>query len=869
MEHSFFRDSNRVEISNGLQPARMILVRRPPQCPLCHTQPSEEEEDINDRNQAAIPFYNEKSTNETMNESERVAKFVENNNADNEDWEMKIEQIGWSTKQKSLFAKVARLLDNDQLSRLANCSRPDEAMQRRAIVDKSAVRMRRALASVAWETSLTQWLHSLLMNYLPASYMASYIDILQTLKSKLPTLMGKMLFGRPLNVNQEILMGPVVKKKWEPQIDVKSRELLHNAVILALPSMPMGGPVPNRLQKWYQHLATITQIVQVTLPNTGGYISRQPWEQVAEEIVSLTRVKINELRSEDPQRNIILIGFNAGASMALQVGRSEKVACIVCMGFAYNTYNGVRGTSDDQILYIKVPILFVIGQNSEKSSPEEIECLRENMRSQSSLVIVGSADDSLRVPTSKRKIENVTQSMVDTMVVDEIYDFIKNTLANPPGHRRPTKVNRDICKKLNKLASSEEYDCSGGQHKRKQEDSEDTTTVTKDLGDIKSKQDTKVVKKPKIQDPLQPKRKVGRPRTRPLPNTTKECKRLTGKHSQIYTSKPVLKGKASSMTGIMTIPRASPNNKLTTSRLPPISDIFTSTSVLKDRAHSMNRMMTTTGALAIGKQTSNRLPLMSEIHNPDATVITSIDYKSQNFESNCHTFPQCEEMVKMIPRNFPPNLGGSSAAVVTNMTIITSNQFEPYKPNLMPPSSATVGTNFNLCLPLKPVILPSPSKSCTLKPRPLLDQTHNDRLGVPQIGSMVTTIPSTATAQHCLSFDTPNGQFATALDNIPTFTIIKKSTAPQKPLLPITSTTTASSLTTNNLHVSNIMDMPVIFADNGCIISEDIDTYQTSNLDIASSGIDHQHLTGQPIEKKTNSPTIITCSKSGCNYLSL
>lgn len=170
--------------------------------------------------------------------------------------------------QKNLFTKVVRILDNDQLGRLANIGRPNEPMQRRVVVDKSASRMRKALASVAWESRLTQWLHCLLMDCLPATYMASYLDILQTLKSKLPTLMDKMLFGRPLNISQELL-APVLKKKWEPQIATKLRKLPYNAVIVALPSMPTGGPVPNRLQKWYQHLATITQIVQVTLPMTS------------------------------------------------------------------------------------------------------------------------------------------------------------------------------------------------------------------------------------------------------------------------------------------------------------------------------------------------------------------------------------------------------------------------------------------------------------------------------------------------------------------------------------------------------------------------------------------------------------------------
>lgn len=50
-------------------------------------------------------------------------------------------------------------------------------------------------------------------------------------------------------------------------------------------------------------------------------------------------------------------------------------------------------------------------------SQEEIESLREKMQAQTSLVVVGSADDALRVGKHKRQIEGVTQTMVDNMIM--------------------------------------------------------------------------------------------------------------------------------------------------------------------------------------------------------------------------------------------------------------------------------------------------------------------------------------------------------------------------------------------------------------------------------------------------------------------
>ncbi|XP_050743816.1 uncharacterized protein LOC108036912 isoform X3 [Drosophila biarmipes] len=439
MEHSYMRDTSvRSEVNNGLAPARNILVRHPPQCPSCHTYPPQQEE-LADMQQAHVPPYDEIAAKEAMNECARIAKYVKNNNSDEQDWVERVNQFNWTHTQQMLFEKVCAILDQDQLARLANDKRQHEPIHRRVSADKSASRLRKVLASVAWETRITQWIHALLMEHLPPSYMASYLEILQTLKTKLPSLVDKMLFSRPLNNSQELL-APVMKKRWEPNILPKGRQLTHNAIMVVLPTMPTSGPVSDRMQKWYQELATITQVVQISLPNTNNRIANQNLDQVAETIVSLTRVKIHELRTENPSRGIILVGFNAGSALALQVALSESVACVVCMGFAYNTMRGPRGTPDDRMLDIKAPILFVIGQNSARTSQEEMEGLRERMQSESSLVVVGSADDALRVPKSKRRIEGVTQSMVDYMVVEEVFDFVSRTLSNPPGPRMPTSL---------------------------------------------------------------------------------------------------------------------------------------------------------------------------------------------------------------------------------------------------------------------------------------------------------------------------------------------------------------------------------------------------------------------------------------------
>ncbi|XP_033252301.1 uncharacterized protein LOC117191586 [Drosophila miranda] len=507
---------------------RHILVNHPPQCTSCHTYPQQDLEP----DQTHAPPYDEISAKEMMNECARISKYVKNTNSDDQDWVARLNKSTWSPIQTTLFERVCSILDQDQLARLANDKRQHEVVHRRVSVDKSASRMRRALGSVAWDQRITQWLHTLLMQSMPPSYMASYLDMMQTLKTKLPTLMDKLLFSRPLCNNQELL-APVMKKRWEPTILPKNRQLSHNAIMVVLPNMPASSNVPERMHKWYRSLATICQVVQITMPNTKDRIANHNLDQVAEVIVCLTRVRINELRSENPNRGIILVGFNAGASLALQVALSESLACVVCMGFAYNTLRGPRGSPDDRILDIKTPILFVIGQNSARSSQEEMESLRERMQSESSLVVVGSADDVLRVPKSKRRIEGVTQSMVDAMVVNADGSSGSACTHNQALHNQGTQRGQNRLHQQHALG----FEKGGAQQNRKRKVESSIPLLIPpphvQLNSNQSKsnhkspnhqskpplsQTVRRPKAPRLVDPFAPKRKVGRPRTRPLPN---------------------------------------------------------------------------------------------------------------------------------------------------------------------------------------------------------------------------------------------------------------------------------------------------------------------------------------------------------------
>lgn len=81
-----------------------------------------------------------------------------------------------------------------------------------------------------------------------------------------------------------------------------------------------------------------------------------------DQMLASTRTKLQEVRAEFPGRNIVLVAFNAGAPLALQIAQVEPILCVICLGFSVITAEGRRGDPDDNILELQCPVLFVIGQ---------------------------------------------------------------------------------------------------------------------------------------------------------------------------------------------------------------------------------------------------------------------------------------------------------------------------------------------------------------------------------------------------------------------------------------------------------------------------------------------------------------------------
>eukprot|EP00117_Sycon_ciliatum_P007699 scpid52211/ scgid10701/ KAT8 regulatory NSL complex subunit 3; NSL complex protein NSL3; Non-specific lethal 3 homolog len=363
-----------------------------------------------------------------------------------------------SKVESDIIFRVRNILQDEQYSRLVYLNNPKEAVLRRLHTDKSANHIRHALAACQWDKKKTRTIHRILLEHLSAPFLVAYLDVMQVLRSKAPTLVDEMV-GADGRSTEAKSLALLLKRPWDPALHFRARKAkLPQSGTTSAPAfvvLPMSlqlAQQSRRWKTWQTHLSGLS--------GSGGSISKVHLIEVDEiptgkasgsssdpsgmldstcmtapmfsrAVIQATRSRVKKLRDSHPHRPIILVGSSISALLACEVAQTEKVACVICLGLP--TF-GLEGTNEDckSLEGVRCPVFFVVGAHSRMSSVGAIQRLREGMHKESAILLVNAADDQLCLTNAGKDHFVLTQPLLDKSILDEISFYLEEILPPMP-----------------------------------------------------------------------------------------------------------------------------------------------------------------------------------------------------------------------------------------------------------------------------------------------------------------------------------------------------------------------------------------------------------------------------------------------------
>ncbi|RWS30211.1 KAT8 regulatory NSL complex subunit 3-like protein [Leptotrombidium deliense] len=339
---------------------------------------------------------------------------------------------GWTSTMVKVWTKALKILQNDRLSKLTFEGLKNELILKRNLMEQTCNKFRQLFASVGWDTTTLNWLHSSLNEHVSPIFLVGYHEAMQCLRQKLPTLVDKFYTVPKTEPNMTRSKTCLTDPILSVLNNHKPKRISGSPLFLIVPNGPQipHSLTSQRMKHWNNLFGSLGKVITVT-------VNQKPLMRASNclhEIRIAVRDKIKECKTTfNEGRPLILVGFGASSLIAAHcaLNNAAYITATICLGFPLTGVNGFRGDLDDPLLESTVPTLFVIGQNSTMSTLDDMEDFRERItKTETGLVVVGGANDRLIVCNAKKRFTGISQAMVDRSICDEISDFV-NCVINP------------------------------------------------------------------------------------------------------------------------------------------------------------------------------------------------------------------------------------------------------------------------------------------------------------------------------------------------------------------------------------------------------------------------------------------------------
>ncbi|KAK9053022.1 hypothetical protein SSX86_029652 [Deinandra increscens subsp. villosa] len=186
-----------------------------------------------------------------------------------------------------------------------------------------------------------------------------------------------------------------------------------------------GAPSTSEwMTRWKNLLTNALNAVEVVTFDYPYINGRRKAAPKPEKLVEFHSDFVKKIAAKYPEHPLILAGKSMGSRISCMVAAESdiEVSAVVCLGYPLKATNGV--IRDEQLLQLKVPIMFVQGGNDGFCPLESLEKVRKKLEVLNALHVIENGDHSFQIAKKNLELTGMTHEEAEERAVEAVAMFV-------------------------------------------------------------------------------------------------------------------------------------------------------------------------------------------------------------------------------------------------------------------------------------------------------------------------------------------------------------------------------------------------------------------------------------------------------------